>query len=502
MPGSLGSLINWWLLGVLVAAPLALGAVYPWIYGPLLGCVLVQAAIWLVFIKPRQPAPASPALRLSYYCWAAFLLVAVAQGAPMPPDLVKAISPTAHQLWEKPFDLFKLAKPEMAYLSLVPQATWLETIKNLAYGLVFTLIAGNVCREAPRDKRAGLFCTRLIWSIGIAGFCVTLVAIVQIGVGAQAIYGFWRPYQTTDFMGTYVNRNHFAGLLELTVPLMIGLVGVYVPQFRRVREGDKKAKDRALFNLIGIWTMLIVMFVGFIYSRSRGGVVFGLPCILGQVVLTSLLVKRGRGSWLQYGVVAGVLAFTLTAAALIVSPAPLVHRLMSFSNLDTQGDLRLVTNRDGLRMVADFPAVGSGLGSFEYVFPVYKTSSAQAIIDHAHNDILEMATDMGLVGAAPWLLLLAVVGVSGVRHVWQAIGDRASLSRSRQAEAILCLGCLTGFIAMIFHSLVDFNLRIPANALIFYALGGAIMGIACRATMGPPAPEPEPAPRVKRRIRR
>jgi O-antigen ligase len=121
--------------------------------------------------------------------------------------------------------------------------------------------------------------------------------------------------------------------------------------------------------------------------------------------------------------------------------------------------------KDSLRYVRDYPVAGTGLGTFGLGFRHYQTTTLEKYVDHAHNDYLEVAAETGVAGAAlfflPILWLLA-------KMITTFLDDTG-----RYREAVT-LGCIGSTVALLLHSLTDFNLQILANALVF----AVVLGIA------------------------
>ena len=120
-------------------------------------------------------------------------------------------------------------------------------------------------------------------------------------------------------------------------------------------------------------------------------------------------------------------------------------------------------------IVRDYPALGTGLETFPLAFRRYQTSSLDLTVDHAHNDYLEVTTDTGIIGAV--LLFIPIMGLL-VKMIWAYVGARRAYRRS------VLLACTGSTAAMLVHSIMDFNLQVPANALLF----AVVLGMGFKAT--------------------
>jgi O-antigen ligase len=202
-----------------------------------------------------------------------------------------------------------------------------------------------------------------------------------------------------------------------------------------------------------------VMAVTIFLSGSRGG----MAAFTVQIaVLAAVLVRRRKKR-------ATALAFGIFLAAVAISAgwiggAHLSSRLASIQS-ETQSELsqgtRLAIVRDGLKMFRDRPLLGWGLGTFPDVYPRYRSFYTNFFVNQAHDDFLQLLVETGALGFAVMLWFLTVTISRGARKLgnWPA-DPNGSLS------LVGVLAC-TGILA---HSLVDFNLQIPANAAWFYVL--------------------------------
>jgi putative inorganic carbon (hco3(-)) transporter len=128
------------------------------------------------------------------------------------------------------------------------------------------------------------------------------------------------------------------------------------------------------------------------------------------------------------------------------------------------------------------PLVGHGAGTFDLAYPTYQSFVTDSLINHAHNDYLELLSETGLIGMGliVWFL------VNAYRNASQNIrlGSRSSGS----AALIAVLAGITGLLV---HSLVDFNFHIPSNAALFLVF----CAIAATASLDEPAAAGRPASR-------
>jgi O-antigen ligase len=269
---------------------------------------------------------------------------------------------------------------------------------------------------------------------------------------------FWFKETTRTVFGSFVNRNHFAGYMEMLVPIPIALI---------VSRGAR----RELWLLYGFAAAL--MGVAILVSLSRGGMiglVAGLMFILFMSarmpsfrLLERYVSKRVLALWMRAGAVA-VVSVAIISGIIWLGAEPLIARVAESVN-ELQSEAvspysRVSMWKDAWAIFLARPVAGIGLGAFETVYPIYGHSDGSLIVDYAHNDYMQILSDAGVIGAA--LGLWFIVGV--FRGMLKGIASRDPLVSG------LALGCGAGACSILAHSLFDFNLQIPSNALLFLIL--------------------------------
>jgi O-antigen ligase len=210
---------------------------------------------------------------------------------------------------------------------------------------------------------------------------------------------------------------------------------------------------------------VILLLVAVIFSRSRMGIFSALASLILMAFLGRL--AGGRRAWMVITLL--VIACSMTYAVWIgLDPVISRFEILAPSALEDPAG-RVVLWKQASGMVRDYPGVGTGLGTFGVAFRRYQTTAVELFVDHAHNDYLEVTTDTGILGAA--LLFIPIMGL-----LFKMI--RAYVAAHNPYRRSVLLACIGSSAALLIHSIADFNLQIPANALLF----AVILGIGSKAT--------------------
>ena len=334
-------------------------------------------------------------------------------------------------------------------LSVYPYLTKLELLRFSSYLILVFLFAQSF--RTPRQWRI------FVWFLVLLGFSVALFGVLQDLTRNGKIYWVKELRYGGNEFGPYVNRNHFAGLMELLIPL--GLAMVAVPGVRR-----QQLPLVALLAAIPCGALLM--------SGSRGGIVaFGCELL---ILIVLLWIRGGQRKHLLTFLGALVLAGGLVAW---LGMGDVIQRFSLMRNAEVSEGQRLSMSRGAYHIFRDHPFTGTGVGTIVSVYPAYETSYDSTIVDHVHNDHFELLAETGSVGAICWLTFIALLVVCGLKNLW---AQRDSAARALQ------LGALVGCVGLLIHSFADFNLHIPANALLFYLLAGVVSSS--------PIPEPNARP--------
>jgi O-antigen ligase len=438
---------------------LALGGVEAFGFAPAQIAVVLLATV--IFWQRGFPRASG----LTRALLAALLAFPALQLVPLPRAWVEAVLPQRAALTEALLVPIGALEPSQT-LSLSPYETKLALLRLACYLLVFLLAF-----VAQRSRREVLGLATALLGIGVL---LAAYGCIQFLIGQQYIFEYRRWIPAYNATGTFVNRNHFAGLLEMIVPFLLAQV-----LFARWAAGSSRRSpwvnlivsplsSRLLLRIV----LLALLCIALIFSRSRMGLMAGIGgmLVVGAIVF---LQKRQRSVLLAMAL---VLAIPM-AYSLWIGISPVVQR---FERLTQEGYLetdRLPVWRDTLTLIGDYPLTGTGLGTYRWTNQHYQTSRFSGTYEHAHNDYLEFASEIGIPAAA---LLFGSLWVLVIRTA------RCALSLESVRDRTLAAGCAGAMAAILIHGITDFNLQIPSNALIF----AWIAGTAAALVRNPDRPEP------------
>ncbi len=315
-------------------------------------------------------------------------------------------------------------------------ATLSEIMLYGTYGILCFLVAQTLHRT--RELRAAAI------SLSIFGFTVALFGFVYSLTPNGKLYWLRAPDAYSWIYGPYVNHNHYAGLMEMLFPILLVL-----------------ALSHHVHGPLRKWTAGAGVFMAatIFLSGSRGGMV---ACTV-QIALFAIMLlrnqKNGRSIWAM-----GLIVLTLAGTLAWLGGGELMQRMATVgrdAHTELAGGVRLTINRDGLRMFTHHPWLGWGAGTFREVYPQFRSFYAQILVDRAHNDYLQLLAETGIAGFAImlWFLILTY------RHAAAKVSNWM-----RDTNGTAALAAMLGCTGILVHSLVDFNLHIPANAALFYIL--------------------------------
>ncbi len=448
---------------ILIFGPLFYGAVEEWQVSILALSSIVIFISWTVSqIVDRRQQTVGRVPSTDYRVLSALLLVlpvlfvllVILQMTALPDNLLGILSPTRNAV-------NKLAGIEGSTpVSIAPYTTKLWLFRVIAYSAIFVVGA-----HALSSRRQVLYILALIV---VMGYLIAVYGLLQYLSRYSLPSFFERKYYLDRAAGTYVNPNHFAGYLEMCIPLALSIV--FIGKRRAGTEGfplgrriinflSEKLQDRRAILPV---SAVVVMSLALVFSMSRMGIFsFAVSLILFALLLGKRHLKRLRLAILG-SIVALILALSFWLG---LNPVLKRYSVLAGGNLGRAHAWRMTGN-----VIKDYPVLGTGLGTFAHVSPNYQTHHTKfGHWQESHNDYLNLLSDAGIAGL--------VIG-AGFLLAWYVYVLRLlSKKHLRTYQRSIAAGCIAGVSAILLHSIADFNLQIPANAVYFATLLGLAIAV-------------------------
>ena len=370
----------------------------------------------------------------------------------------------------------------LLFLTPLPIAFWAALPGHAIYSNPPPGVAWRALSLTPDATAASL----LAGILPVAGFMLARTATAaQLRVLAtawvllallQAVWGLLQvgPFKELYFdavpsglMGSFANRNHLANFIVMTLPLAIWMLW-------RATAKPREGRPASAPWTAALWSLVLVLLAAAVLgSSSRGGTTTALLVTLLTVLQLLTTVSKLSRRWHMLGT-----ALLLLLVASSVGVMALVMRFdASVLSSDAYGRWQM-TETTWQAALAFWP-IGSGPGSFADVYPQFQPPGMGNFIEHAHNDYVELVLEFGALSGARAAL---AAGLIARQLVW--LWRRASSADSLPGSLQLQLCCALGLFALLLHSWVDFNLRIPANAMLGACLLGAFLRRGAPAAEG------------------
>lgn len=441
-------------LFILIFAPLAYGSVDYWALAIIEAGAALGLLLW-VFHRTRSGrllvwAPGLVPLLLML----GWMLV---QLVPLPAGWVAWISPATHNMYQDSVGAVQVFN--WIPLTLSPEAT-LEEFLRLGGYICFYLLSVQLLLDKNRLKRTVIV---VVAYTAVLSF----VAVLQRFNSNGRVLWIREIYEG-GFFGPYINGNHMAGLLVMVLPLMVALLLFIRPPVRYASLRDSlltffthpRLNTYAIMGLCGLMG-IIALFL----SMARGAIISG--CF--SIGLLGLGVMKLTGHWRRG-------TFTMVAVSVIIISVgwfgwqPIIREFDQLVDAQVRMNLiRPIIWKDTLRIAADFPVFGTGLGTFSDIFPSYQSFTGSKLFRRAHNDYLEYI----VTGGIPFLVLMGVFILAVTSQTYRAYCRRKELYCR-----FLYLGASAGIVGIGLHCLVEFNFQIGANALYFFFLASLLVAAA------------------------
>ncbi len=421
-----------------LCSPLPFGNVETWSVSLFEIINFLTLGIWLAgeIIKGRIRITPSPL----YLPLGLFLILVLLQTVNLPEFVLGLLSPHKTELFRARHDaltrIFGDGISLSSSISLYPFLTREKLLLYLSYAAFFFVVS-NYVRSSRHIKR-------FFWAVFGVAILETVIGLMQyISSGANV-----------PASGTYINPNHFAGLLLLVIPAFLGYV-LYSGMVKGSIPGRWQDKLK-----IHISTQMLLLFatalttIGMILAQSRGAILSFVVSMFFFYILISRNKKSG-----SVKVLFGIFFVLVIVYSVWIGFNPVIEK---FSETTRQLPNRTSIWKDSLNLIKDFPVTGSGLGNFNLAYTLYKKEAAGPYIyDHAHNDYIELAVETGIAGftLVMWGMISFFMAMYGAIRDFNPMRD--------PLRFYILLGSLCGLIGMMAHAITEFTFQIPSNAYYF-----------------------------------
>ncbi len=414
------------LVFIIIFSCLARGAVTSFPLAIIESIVGVIISYWLIEMVIRRKLSF---IKLNFLVSIAlFFALIFFQLLPLPSVFLRIISPKTATLYA--YLLPHGANKTFFPLSVYPYATILELLKIVSYFGIFVFIINKIETKGQ--------CDLILNTIIVLGTCISIFAFIQRYI----------LIRQSSVGGPFFNRNNFAGYINMIIPLTLGYF-LY----------EKSLNKKTMYGFC-----IVIMSLALFLSLSRAGIlvyIFGLIFVwLFSRTKDTLKEKSGI---LTIWIIVIILSFFFFVDTKVVWGA--------LSSLFKKETLVILGHGyswgDIMRIWKDFPLFGTGLATFANMSGVYKSTADQNLFIYAHNDYLQFLSETGLAGG----VLIFLFFMQYFRFLL-----KAWMQRRDTYSVCMVFGAMASLFVMLAYSFLDFNLHIPANALLF----SVIMGLACR----------------------
>jgi len=448
------------LLCLLIWLPLPLGSNRPWAAAIFEIWIALLVFLYVVGLQRNRvnAGAAFGGARVALWLLAIWLTYVALQMVPLPVMVRQWLSPESLAVYGM------AGETGWAPLSLHPYATFQFWLKSVVYVALFALTLLLV-----NSKQ------RLV----MLGYALVFSAVFQAFYGSMMTlsgleYGFFM--KKTAYLGfatgTFVNRNHLAGYLEMVSAVGIGLLMATTYQKDHAHSWRQRLRnliDLLFSQKLPLRLMLAMMVIALVLTRSRMGntAFFASMLVTGAIALAvfrSQSISFGqmfRRNDMRSAVIliASLIVIDLFIVGAWFGVEKVTQRIVE-SSVSHDAD-RVDVSFNTLALLNDYPLVGTGGGSFHLAYTRYRGEGIVAYYGHAHQDYLEIMADTGAVG-------IALLGLVVLTSLWAAL--RALHRRRDGLMRGMAFASIMGIVALLIHSTVDFNLQIPANAATFMVI--------------------------------
>ena len=451
------------IIGLLIFAPVFFGSVHVWAYTVVELGVFALLALWVLdrFIFSKNDTVAWVKTPANLFLILLVGLIGL-QLVPLPSFWAAFFSPQTYADKETLYSvLARAGAGSGGWMALVyfKHPVVIQGLKLITYLGMFFLVINTVRSKKRMDI--------LIYVLIFLGLFEALYGIYQLFSDIPRVLWWGRRGGFGGrASGTYIAANHFAGYLEMVIPLLFGFMIAQRRRHRRIVSGlggSRAALQRfvGLFapesaspRMIFFFFSALVMTLALLLSGSRGGIL-----AMGAAMLGIAAIFFSKEGYRKYGTLAIVFCVLAFSYGVHIGINQTLKRFEQMESLEE----RLFITRTIVPMVEAYKAIGVGWGNFRYVYPRFSPDDLNRVSssNHAHNDWIEALSEVGLAGG--FLIAAAfIVFLYKMVRVWRNRQDLYALG--------VGAGVMAGLLAIAFHSYFDLNMHIPANPLTLAAI--------------------------------
>ena len=434
---------------IIATIPVFFAAVQAWIWSFYTAGIF---AAFLILLWQNRINKAWLPDKIYIFAMGAFYLVCLLQCLPLPSTILSFLSPFRHKVLTQSMAIIhgSVGWQSISYASLRSLTWWTFLLGLLLLFFIFRI-----------TFTSSMHLKILIYILLVLAAAEAIYGLIQALVPSLGV--LWIDYIEAylgDARGTYINRNHFAGFIEMILPLSLGYTLALGNWKEKLSLKALMSTDRPNFQFF-LTIGLAVMVLALLFSKSRAGITgWGLGFLTFVILVHSGSNGIPRSFWVITSIIIGMVAFF----SFRIGVDPILERFLKISKEAS----RLNFWRDSLVIVKDHP-FGIGLATFKQVFPVYNVSTiSEKTLYYAHNDYLQLLVEAG------WIGFLALVSGFYIFLVRSFRKVRRMRLQADPFRFFLTIGALSGLVSIAFHSFFDFNLHMPANCVYFVILIGIV----------------------------
>ncbi len=441
---------------LIIFTPLAFGTKEPWSYAVMeISIALGLIALSISLARKHRNLYGTPGL----FFLILFQIYILLQIIPLPSQVVAFLSPKAFSI-HSAIDEITLSKRAWMTLSVNPFATLVQFFRYGSYAAFYVLAVQILTKKKTLRN--------IVITIILFGGLFSFSSILQLYLTKDMALWIRHTPINSMVMGSYANHNHYAGLMEMIFPVVLGMFLYYRPRIKgkSLFHGITQMFNQEKANIhILMGFSAILIFVSIFLSLSRGGIIS--TCL--SLVAFGFLVRQKSPEKKTSVLIMVCLVFIFISLNWF-GWDQVVDRfaLLSDSNkIVNQG--RAQFWKDSKNIIQDFPLTGAGMGCFEHIYPPYKSLNDNRQLKHAHNDYIQLLVEGGSIGFGIITLFILSLIAKTYGHFRK---------RKDGFSIYLYIGSLTGMISIFCHSFTDFNLQVGANGLWFYFMAAMTVSAA------------------------